>query len=95
MSDFGEKLSAKELSLKGYLIHKEQEGLLLGGVGFDVLVSEKISLNLRSTYRFSEEKGTYKHLQHMVGFNYNFGQGDSDKDGMSQTKKIPVQRNRA
>ena len=86
LSDFGEKLSVKELSLKGLFNSLGAGRTVIGGVGFDVLISQKISLNLRSYYRFSEEKGTYKHLQHVVGFNYNFGQGDLDKDGVPDKK---------
>lgn len=77
LSDFGKKLTFEGVFKSlgaGRTIH--------GGLGFDISISNKISLNIRSAYRWSEEKGTYKHLQHMVGLNYNFGQGDSDKDGI-------------
>ena len=81
LSDFGKKLTFEGVFKSlgaGRTIH--------GGLGFDISISNKISLNIRSTYRWSEEKGTYKHLQHMAGFNYNFGQGDSDKDGIPDNK---------
>ena len=81
LSDFGKKLTFEGVFKSlgaGRTIH--------GGLGFDILISNKISLNIRSAYRWSEEKGTYKHLQHMAGFNYNFGQGDSDKDGVPDNK---------
>ena len=81
LSDFGKKLTFEGVFKSlgaGRTIH--------GGLGFDILISNKISLNIRSAYRWSEEKGTYKHLQHMAGFNYNFGQGDSDKDGVPDDK---------
>lgn len=81
LSDFGKKLTFEGVFKSlgaGRTIH--------GGLGFDILISNKISLNIRSAYRWSEEKGTYKHLQHMAGFNYNFGQGDSDKDGIPDNK---------
>ncbi len=81
LSDFG-----KKLNFEGVFKSLGAGRTVLGGLGFDILISEKISLNLRSTYRWSEEKGTYKHLQHMVGLNYNFGQGDSDKDGIPDNK---------
>lgn len=81
LSDFG-----KKLSIEGVFNSQEAGRTITGGVGFDIVVSEKISLNLRSAYRLSEEKGTYKHLQHIIGFNYNFGQGDSDKDGVPDKK---------
>lgn len=81
LSDFG-----KKLSFEGVFKSLGAGRTVLGGVGFDVLISNKLSLNLRSAYRWSEEKGTYKHLQHMVGLNYNFGQGDSDKDGIPDNK---------
>jgi outer membrane protein OmpA-like peptidoglycan-associated protein len=81
LSDFG-----KKLSLEGVFNSQGAGRTIIGGIGFEISVSEKISLNLRSTYRSSEEKGTYKHLQHMVGLNYNFGQGDSDKDGVPDKK---------
>ena len=81
LSDFGKKLTFEGVFKSlgaGRTIH--------GGLGFDISISNKISLNIRSAYRWSEEKGTYKHLQHMAGFNYNFGQGDSDKDGVPDNK---------
>ncbi len=81
LSDFGKKLTFEGVFKSlgaGRTIH--------GGLGFDISISNKISLNIRSAYRWSEEKGTYKHLQHMAGFNYNFGQGDSDKDGIPDNK---------
>tara|TARA_B100001250_G_scaffold398602_1_gene407038 strand:+ start:135 stop:1451 length:1317 start_codon:yes stop_codon:yes gene_type:complete len=81
LSDFG-----KKLSFEGVFKSLGAGRTVLGGVGFDVSISNKLSLNLRSAYRWSEEKGTYKHLQHMVGLNYNFGQGDSDKDGIPDKK---------
>ena len=81
LSDFGKKLSFEGVFKSlgaGRTIH--------GGLGFDISITNKIRLNIRSVYRVSEEKGTYNHLQHMVGFNYNFGQGDSDKDGIPDKK---------
>ena len=81
LSDFG-----KKLSFEGVFKSLGAGRTVVGGIGFDISVSNKISLNLRSAYRWSEEKGTYAHLQHMVGFNYNFGQGDSDKDGIPDKK---------
>ena len=81
LSDFGKKLTFEGVFKSlgaGRTIH--------GGLGFDISISNKISLNIRSAYRWSEEKGTFKHLQHMAGFNYNFGQGDSDKDGVPDNK---------
>ncbi|NCF30887.1 MAG: OmpA family protein [Bacteroidetes bacterium] len=81
LSDFGKKLTFEGVFKSlgaGRTIH--------GGLGFDISITNKISLNIRSVYRISEEKGTYNHLQHMVGFNYNFGQGDSDKDGIPDKK---------
>ena len=79
LSDFGKNLLLRFLNHRsGRTIH--------GGLGFGISISNKISLNIRSAYRWSEEKGTYKHLQHMAGFNNNFGQGDSDKDGVQDNK---------
>ena len=81
LSDFGKKLSFEGVFKSlgaGRTIH--------GGLGFDISITNKMRLNIRSVYRMSEEKGTYNHLQHMVGFNYNFGQGDSDKDGIPDKK---------
>ena len=81
LSDFG-----KKLSFEGVFESQGAGRTLFGGLGFDISISDKISLSLASTYRWSEEKGTYKHLQHLVGLNYNFGQGDSDKDGIPDNK---------
>ena len=81
LSDFG-----KKLTFEGVFESQGAGRTLFGGLGFDISISDKISLSLASTYRWSEEKGTYKHLQHLVGLNYNFGQGDSDKDGIPDNK---------
>ena len=81
LSDFGDKLT-----FEGVFKSLGAGRTIIGGAGFDILTSNKLSINLRSTYRWSEEKGTYKHIQHMVGINYNFGQGDSDKDGVPDKK---------
>jgi OOP family OmpA-OmpF porin len=81
LSDFGDKLT-----FEGVFKSLGAGRTIIGGAGFDIFTSNKLSINLRSTYRWSEEKGTYKHFQHIVGLNYNFGQGDSDKDGVPDNK---------
>lgn len=60
----------------------------LGGAGLNYNISDKWAINLSSSYRSSNEKGSYNHLQHVVGFNYVFGAQDTDKDGVSDKKDI-------
>jgi OOP family OmpA-OmpF porin len=58
----------------------------LGGVGLNFRLSDNMLLNASTSYRSSNEKGSFNHLQHVVGFSYVFGAGDTDKDGVSDKK---------
>ena len=71
---------------KGQFPSMESSRTILGGLGFDISVSEKLKFNLSSSYRLNNESGTYNHLQHVLGLRYNFGVGDRDKDGVSDKK---------
>ena len=71
---------------KGQFPSMESSRTILGGLGFDISVSEKLKLNLSSSYRSNNESGTYNHLQNILGLRYNFGVGDRDKDGVSDKK---------
>ena len=61
---------------------------ILGGVGLNYFISDKLSINASTSYRSSGEKATYNHLQHVVGFSYVFGAQDTDNDGVSDKKDI-------
>ena len=71
---------------KGQFPSMESSRTILGGIGFDIAVSEKLKLNISSSYRSNNESGTYNHLQNVLGLRYNFGAGDRDKDGISDKK---------
>lgn len=60
----------------------------LGGVGLKYQLSDKFHLNVSTSYKSSNEKGSYNHLQHVVGFSYVFGAQDTDQDGVSDKKDI-------
>ena len=71
---------------KGQFPSMESSRTILGGIGFDIAVSEKLKLNISSSFRSNNERGTYNHLQNVLGLRYNFGVGDRDKDGISDKK---------
>ncbi|MFL2629343.1 MAG: OmpA family protein [Flavobacteriaceae bacterium] len=71
---------------KGLFPSMESSRTILAGIGFDITVSEKLKLNISSSYRSNNESGTYNHLQNVFGLRYNFGLGDRDKDGISDKK---------
>ena len=71
---------------KGLFPSMESSRTILAGIGFDITVSEKLKLNISSSYRSNNESGTYNHLQNVLGLRYNFGSGDRDKDGISDKK---------
>jgi len=60
----------------------------LGGAGVSFSISDNWNVNASTSYRSSSEKGSYNHLQHVVGFSYVFGAGDTDKDGVSDKKDV-------
>ena len=57
-----------------------------GGVGFDISLSEKFSINLSSSYRYADELKSYKHFQHVVGLSFKPGTNDSDGDKIKDKK---------
>ena len=59
-----------------------------GGAGISFSISDNWNVNASTSYRSSSEKGSYNHLQHVVGFSYVFGAGDTDKDGVSDKKDV-------
>jgi len=60
----------------------------LGGAGVSFSISDNWNVNASTSYRSSSEKGSYNHLQHVVGFSYVFGAQDTDKDGVSDKKDV-------
>ena len=64
----------------GYFPSRSAGRTIFGGIGFDIFFTEKISLNLSSTYRSSNENGSFNHIQSLAALNFNFGGRDSDKD---------------
>ena len=61
---------------------------ILGGLGFNYYLSDNWAINASTSYRSVNEKGAYKHLQHVIGVSFNFGAQDSDKDGVSDKKDV-------
>ncbi len=60
----------------------------LGGAGVSFSISDNWHVNASTSFRSSSEKGSYNHLQHVVGFSYVFGAQDTDKDGVSDKKDV-------
>lgn len=60
----------------------------LGGAGASFFISDNWIINASTSYRSSSEKGSYNHLQHVVGFSYVFGAQDTDQDGVSDKKDV-------
>jgi outer membrane protein OmpA-like peptidoglycan-associated protein len=70
----------------GFFPSTETSRTVFGGVGFSFAVSEGLAINLQSTYRNMNENNGFNHFQHFAGLSYNFGSGDSDKDGVPDKK---------
>ena len=73
---------------EGYFPSKGAGRTYLGGAGVSFFISDNWIVNASTSYRSSSEKGSYNHLQHVVGFSYVFGAGDTDKDGVSDKKDV-------
>lgn len=83
--------------LSNFQTNEDSEGLFpsngagrtyLGGAGVSFFISDNWTVNASTSYRSSSEKGSYNHLQHVVGFSYVFGTQDTDKDGVSDKKDV-------
>lgn len=70
----------------GFFPSTETSRTIFGGIGFGYYLNESFSVNLQTTYRFMNEDDGFDHLQTFVGIAYNFGSGDTDKDGISDKK---------
>lgn len=57
-------------------------GTLNGSLGFRYWFSEKLGVDLNSTYKHSFEDYLPKHFQHSVGVTFKFGGTDTDGDGI-------------
>jgi len=73
---------------EGFFPSTETSRTIFGGLGFNVFLSDKLAVNLQSTYRKMNENDGFDHLQHFAGLSYSFGSGsgDADKDGISDKK---------
>ena len=49
----------------------------------DIDLSDKLALNVSSSYRNADERKSYKHFQHVIGVSIKLGSLDSDGDGIS------------
>ncbi|MBF8149159.1 OmpA family protein [Winogradskyella sp. F6397] len=57
-------------------------GTVNGTLGFKFWLSEKLGLDVQSTYKHSFEDYLSKHFQHSVGLTFKFGGTDTDGDGI-------------
>jgi len=57
-------------------------GTLNGTLGVDYWVSDKVALNLQTSYKHSFEDYLATHWQHSFGVKFKFGGADSDGDGI-------------
>ena len=57
-------------------------GTLNGSLGINFWVTEKVAINVNSTYKHSFEDYLTKHFQHSVGVVFKFGGTDTDGDGV-------------
>ncbi|MAX70651.1 MAG: cell envelope biogenesis protein OmpA [Flavobacteriaceae bacterium] len=57
-------------------------GTLNGSLGLNFWLSEKLGINVQSTYKHSFEDYLSKHFQHSVGLTFKFGGTDTDGDGI-------------
>lgn len=63
-------------------VDKIGAGTLNGSLGFKYWFSEKLGLDVRSSYKHSFEDYLPKHMQHSVGIIMKFGGTDTDGDGI-------------
>lgn len=68
------------------LLSKNASKQFFGGFGMDFRITPNIALSLQTNYKYPYELYGIKHFQHQAGLSYNFGTGDSDKDGISDKK---------
>ncbi|MFD1064002.1 OmpA family protein [Winogradskyella litorisediminis] len=58
-------------------------GTLNGSLGIKYWFTEKVSVNLQSTYKHVFEDYGFRHFQHSLSFSYKFGgKKDTDRDGI-------------
>ncbi|RNC88072.1 MAG: OmpA family protein [Winogradskyella sp.] len=57
-------------------------GTLNGTLGLDYWVSDKVALNLQTSYKHSFEDQLLTHFQHAFGVKFKFGGSDTDGDGI-------------
>ena len=83
---YGFSLFSDGVDRKGLFPSSETSRTIFGGIGFGFNLNDNVSINSQSTYRSMNENDGFDHLQNFVGIAYNFGSGDSDKDGVSDKK---------
>ena len=55
----------------------------LAGIGVNIGISDKMGINVSSSYRNADESKAFKHFQHVIGVTFKLGSLDSDGDGIS------------
>lgn len=75
-----------EKNPNGIETENENTGTFFGGLGVNFYINDNFAVNASVSYRSVQDENSYNHLQHIVGLSYNFGDGDADKDGISDSK---------
>ncbi len=78
----------KDSDAEGFFPSSGAGRTYLGGAGVSFSISNNWNVNASTSFRSTSEKGSYNHLQHVVGFTYVFGAQDTDKDGVSDKKDV-------
>jgi outer membrane protein OmpA-like peptidoglycan-associated protein len=55
----------------------------LAGIGVNIGISDKMGINVSSSYRNADESKAFNHFQHVIGVTFKLGSLDSDGDGIS------------
>ena len=72
--------------IQGRLLSRNTSKTILGGIGIDIMFDQGFGISLESEYRNAFEVYGTDHFQHRISFNYFFGSGDTDKDGVPDKK---------
>lgn len=80
--------------LSGFSTESEDFFNVYGGVGLNYWLNDGLALTLKTTAKFytkeldallGNKDGSNRHLQHLVGLSFAFGDGDVDRDGVKDS----------
>ena len=83
---YGFSQFADGLEREGFFPSTETSRTIFGGLNFSIYLTNRLAINLQSSYRSMNENDGFDHLQHNLGISLGFGSNDSDKDGISDKK---------